>query len=108
MGLTVTKSAGIDNQPQRLGQFLVAVVDIQFDASYPTGGETLTASMIPGMNKILAVLPFVDASGRAFYFDPTASKLKAFQDAGAAAAFAEVPNATNLGLTIPKVVVLGF
>ena len=81
------------------------VVEITFDSSYATGGEALTAADC-GMSSIVQLLAH-ENSGRVFEYDYANSKLKAYQDAGAAAALAEVPNATNLATVVTRALVIG-
>jgi hypothetical protein len=67
----------------KFGNGFVVVADVAFDASYPTGGEALTAQQFG-----LAVLDFVlpsPAAGYIFEFNHIASKLKAFNPRAAIA-----------------------
>lgn len=50
MAVTVTDIA----PPQSVGQYKEKIVDILFDSSYPTGGETLTAATL-GFTEVLAM-----------------------------------------------------
>lgn len=44
MALTFTKASAVKNQPQKFGQVNVAIVDVDFDDSTPSGGEAVTAA----------------------------------------------------------------
>lgn len=58
----------------------VAIADITFDNSYPTGGEYLDPSVF-GFGTIVLCLP-QSGSGYAFEFDHTTTSLKAYRSAG--------------------------
>jgi len=60
----------------KLSNLFAAVADVNFDSSYPTGGEALTAKQF-GLNALVFVLP-APAAGYMFEFDHANSKLKAF------------------------------
>ena len=79
------------------GNKRVRVVDVDFDSSYPTGGESLTAADL-GLSVVDIVIPS-PKSGYVFEYDYTNSKLKAYwadYDAGADGALIEVGNGTDL------------
>lgn len=46
MGLAFTSIADVKNQPQKFGQMNARIVDVDFDNSYPTGGEAITEADI--------------------------------------------------------------
>jgi hypothetical protein len=81
--------------------------DVLFDASYTTGGMSLTPAML-GLTRISRLEADTSSDGRVFWYDQTPQKLKAFQSAGSAAALAEVPNATGLSLTLTRVTAYGY
>lgn len=81
------------------------LVKITFDASYPTGGEALTAADC-GLTTIDEFLAHA-AGGRVFEYDYTNAKLLAYQSAGSAAALAQVPDTTDLALVVTRALVIG-
>ena len=85
-------------------------MDVDFDSSYPTGGESLPASDL-GLSVVDIVLPS-PKSGYIFEYDYTNSKLKAYYadyDASADGALIEVASTTDLsGVTGVKLLVMGI
>ena len=78
--------------------FYVRLVEVDFDSSYPTGGEALTDTNCGLNDDNLYVFPF-PADGYLFEYDRANQKLKAFyfdyNNASDGAAI-EVPDTTNL------------
>lgn len=75
----------------------VYICDVDFDASYPTGGESLTPANV-GLQQFDLVLASNDA-GFVFEFNYTDNLLLAYyadNDAGADGALIQVANATDL------------
>lgn len=73
------------------------VYSIDFDSSYPTGGEAVTPDNV-GLTRIDHAI-IAPRLGFVFSFDLATSKIKAFQGDNtnaAAAPLIEVPNATNM------------
>lgn len=82
---------------------------IDFDSSYPTGGEAVTAANF-GLSTILAIIPAgTDDSANAYRmsFDKTNSKLLVYSQ-GAADAGDEVANTTDLSALEFYALVLGY
>lgn len=100
----------VDNKKRHAtkSQFYV-IVDVDFDSSYPTGGESLTPDSV-GLGKIDFCLASPTA-GYVFEYDYTNEKLKAFYadyDAVADGALIEVANEGDLsGVTNVKVIIFG-
>lgn len=69
MGLTITKIRRVN-----AGSCKVGVFDVDFDSSYPAGGESLTAANL-GFNTVDLVI-CAPKSGFSFDYDYTNSKLK--------------------------------
>jgi len=46
VALAYTDVSAIKNQPQRFGQLNARIVDVDFDSSYPTGGEEVSESAL--------------------------------------------------------------
>ena len=104
------------------GNKKVRVFDITFDSSYPTGGESLTASDL-GFKKIEQFIPHgpaVDSDGTGgtnaapVHYDYSTSKLQAFQqeDPGATGGdeiqLPEVESTDSLANYLVRVTVVGF
>jgi len=91
------------------GNKRVRTVDIAFDSSYPTGGESLTASDL-GLSVVDLVIPS-PKSGYVFEYDYTNSKIKAYYadyDATSDGALIEVANTTDLsGVTGVRLLAMG-
>ena len=102
MALTVTnngKSPGWNLRP--------VLVEIAFDSSYPTGGESLTAADV-GLSEIEAV--FVESQdGLVFAYDYANEKLLAYEAGTASAGLDEVDSAQDLsGVTGLRALVFGY
>ena len=87
----------------------VVVFDVDFDDSYPTNGETVTASSI-GLRNI-DLLMASPTAGYVFEYDYSNSKLKAYYadyDAASDGALIEVANTTDLsGVTDVRCIAIG-
>lgn len=100
MALTISRVTGADHVA---GNKRVKIRDITFDSSYPTGGESLTASDV-GLKKIYFVRGSQvknsdGTSAHSVVYDYTNSKLVAHQFDGSAAgvqSFEEVANTADL------------
>ena len=96
MGLSVTEiSASTVGDRRRL------VVDITFDASYPTGGEPVDAGVF-GLTTVEEVDAATDGT-RLFVHDTANQKLMVFTGLGTQAA-----NATDLSAVVARAVIVGF
>ncbi len=88
----------IDIREQTIfGDKQVVIFDVDFDSSYPTGGESLPATDL-GMSNIDILIP-TPKSGYVFEYDYSNEKLKAYYadyDASSDGALIEVANTTNL------------
>lgn len=113
MALTVAKVTGADYVA---GNKRVKVRDITFDSSYPTTGESLTASDV-GLKTIEQVLPH-GLAGNSDGTEPTlavdvrydhsTSKLQAFETAGTVdTAHKEVTSTTDLSAFVVRVTFIG-
>lgn len=104
MALTVTQL----DVTQTAGGFREAFATVTFDSSYATNGLAFDpTTLFPGIQIVYQVTGTVTNGGRIVQYDATNKKLKAFQNAAGAGAFAEVPNATNLSTEITTVRVVG-
>lgn len=99
MAVTVTDVC----PPQSVGQYKEKIVDITFDASYPTGGEAIAATRF-GFNEILTV-QIENATGdavRTTRYSRATGKLLAY-----APGDAEVADTTDLSAVTVRAVVRG-
>jgi hypothetical protein len=84
---------------------------VDFDASYPTGGEALTSANLGfGDSSTRLVVIALQAGGYTFEYDRANAKLKAFYydyNNAADGAALEVPDTTNLS-TVTGVTLLTF
>lgn len=96
MALTITK---VTNR-QSIGNVVVEICDVQFDDSYPTGGEAVLASDFE-MSAILVVLAAVRAA-QTFEYVASTGKIIVYDADGA-----QVANAVDLSGTTTRVVVYG-
>lgn len=104
MALTVTPKSNFV-----IGDRRAVIADVDFDSSYPTGGEPLTAVNL-GFTSRADLVIAEPAAGYTFEFDHTNSKLIARQGDNANAAAApsvQVPDTTNLS-TVTGVRVLAI
>jgi hypothetical protein len=77
MALSITTSSnGVDYPSGVIGDLKYKVIEITFDSSYPTGGESLSASDIGFDQIVLAQIEPTD--GMSFAYDYTNSKVKAY------------------------------
>lgn len=61
----------------RLDSYNVAFVNFTWDATYPAGGEAITANSV-GMGTIIGVIPMGNPGGAVYAWDAANSKLLAF------------------------------
>jgi hypothetical protein len=89
-----TVNAPILNGPAGSVRMIVGTVD--FDSSYPTGGEVFDLSVI-GAKSLYALMP-LPKGGYVFEWNGnvTAPKILAYRQTAATSALVEVPNGTNL------------
>ncbi len=89
------------------GDLRVACKRVTLDASYPTGGYTITPAQLglPGGRCMFADTASVNdgvASDVAAFWDPSTNQLKAYTNAG------EVANATNLATQVVQIMAYGY
>ena len=80
---------------------------IQFDDSYPTGGESLTAGDL-GFTDIHAVMIDTETSGYVAQYDYSNSKVEVYEAGADGAALDEVANTTDLSAVYIRVVAFGL
>ena len=97
--MALTASSGEVNFEQKRRTVLV---NLAFDNSYPTGGESLTAAQV-GLSVIEWMYVIGGSEGYHFQYDTTNSKVKVYSTAAT-----EVVNTTDLSaLTSVKAVFVG-
>lgn len=64
-------------QPGTFDNYRMNLVNFTFDATYPAGGEAITANQL-GLGTVVAVCPLGNPGGATYAWDGTNSKLKAF------------------------------
>lgn len=79
---------------------------IQFDSSYPTGGESLTAGDL-GFKSLHVILCHGEDSGYVPQYDYTNSKMAVYEAGADAAALDEVADTTDLSAFYIRVVAYG-
>lgn len=108
MALTVSRN--YQRESVGLDQFRVNIVDITFDSSYPTGGESLTPAQCGMDSEILAVLPELGDTGYAVRYDRANEKLMAYMGDNNNASdgpLIEVADTTDLSTLDVRIVVIG-
>ena len=93
----------------KMGNAKGSIVDVGFDSSYPTGGESVTPEQC-GLNVVNMVLA-EPGGGYNFQYVRSTSKLKAFyanNDGAADGPLIEVADKTNLSTVTTRVFVLGW
>lgn len=92
-----------------IGNMRMIIATVDFDSSYPTGGESLTPTDL-GLNNIEFIMAEPN-SGYVFQYDHTSQKLKAYYgnyDQSSDGALTEVANTTNLSsVTGVRVIAIG-
>lgn len=110
MALTLTKIAAFTSGNKRH-----RVYDVTFDSSYPTGGESLTASDV-NLRKIEQLIVHGPATatrggttGVLATYDYTNAKLQAFWgNAGTASVLPEVTDTTDIATQICRITAIGY
>lgn len=108
MALTLAQTANTPGTaPINGGAVQFVPVKVTFDASYPTGGEAVTAGSF-GLSSIYAVLPAVDLTGTwiAFYV-PAAGTTGGKLFAIVSATGAQVASEADLSTAVFNFVVIG-
>src|SRR5579872_5897776 len=80
--------------------------DITLDNSYPTGGYSITPSLL-GFSQVRAVIVNSHTGGYVYEYDIVNQKLKAYRQTAATGALVEVPNTTSLTGIIVHIFVIG-
>ena len=101
MAVSVARSTGVPGPLMSLGGLRAVVVDITYDSSYPTGGETLTAADV-GLGEILfaqmtpAIKSDTTAAVLPYYHVATGKIITYWGNAGSASILPETTDTTSL------------
>lgn len=106
MALTVASinSDGLDADVW--GRTRVRIVDVTFDNSYPTNGESFAPSDV-GLHEIDAVIVTGDTGGYVVQYDRANEKLVAYEAGADGAALDEVANTTDLSSVTITAIAIG-
>jgi len=107
MALTITVPGNASDMAGVPGNNKYVIKRIQFDSSYASGGESLTATQL-GLESIHMIIIEVEDSGFVGQYDYTNSKV-ALYSAGADAedGLDEVANTTNVSAVYARVLAFG-
>ena len=108
MALTITTPGAASVGPAIAGgtPSKFTIKRIQFDSSYPTGGESLTAGDL-GFTAIHAVMIDTETSGYVAQYDYSNEKVEVYEAGADGAALDEVGNTTDLSAVYIRVVAYG-
>jgi hypothetical protein len=114
MALALADVAAVAGPLYSIGNLKCVVKDVTFDASYPTGGESLTPADV-GLTVIVAAWPSVALHSTpttavgVVYNAATAKLIALYATANAAnVAFAEATNTNDLSAFTARMVFLGY
>ena len=97
-------------QPAKIDQLRANLVDFTWDATYPAGGEAVTANQL-GLGTILAVIPLGSPAGCTYEWDSTDSKIKVYwadYDAVADGALVELTDVDLLDGVVLPLLAIGY
>ena len=108
MALTITTPGAASVGPAIAGgtPSKFTIKRIQFDSSYPTGGEALTAGDL-GFTAIHAIMIDTETSGYVAQYDYSNEKVEVYEAGADGAALDEVGNTTDLSAVYIRVVAYG-
>tara|TARA_R100001082_G_scaffold23708_2_gene11581 strand:+ start:1168 stop:1500 length:333 start_codon:yes stop_codon:yes gene_type:complete len=109
MALSITTPSGAHTGPAVSGgtPSKFTIKRIQFDDSYPTGGESLTAGDL-GFTDIHAVMIDTETSGYVAQYDYSNEKVEVYEAGADGAALDEVGNTADLSAVYIRVVAFGL
>lgn len=103
MALTLARVATQKHQPQAIGTLRTVLIDVTFDASYPTGGESLTPEMV-GLVGILGGFPVSWTAAHAGYTVRLAGdRVLVYDDEGD-----EIADTTDLSALVLRLLIVGY
>ena len=107
MLLSLTTPSGATEGATIGGASKFTIKRIQFDSSYASGGESLTAANL-GMTAIHIVIAQAEDSGYVAQYDYTNSTLALYEAGADAAALDEVANTTDVSAVYVRVLAYGL
>ena len=107
MALTIASPSNARDTTGVPGDMKYVIKTITFDSSYPTGGESISATDV-GLESIALVMFSADKNGFVFQFDYTDSKIVIYS-AGADAedGLDELANTTNASAVVVRAIFYG-
>jgi len=107
MALTLTTPSGATEGATIGGASKFTIKRIQFDSSYASGGESLTAGNL-GMTAVHIVIADGEDSGYVPQYDYTNEKLAVYEAGADAAALDEVASTTDLSAYYVRILAYGL
>jgi len=108
MAVVITVPNGAADVPGVMGNMRYRIVTVTLSSSYPTNGESLTATDL-GFERIAMVVVGSDANTGGYIpqYDYTAEKLLMYEAGADAAQLDEVANTTDLSAEVVRIAVYG-
>ena len=106
MALTLTVPGNASDVVGVPGNNKYVIKRIQFDSSYATGGEALTATTL-GLESLHIIMCEAEDSGYVAQYDYSGEKLAIYEAGADAAALDEVGNTTDLSALYVRILAFG-
>ena len=107
MALTITTPGNAMDVVGVPGNNKYVIKRIQFDSSYATGGEALTATTL-GFENLHIMLCSSEDNGYIAHYDYSGEKLALYEAGADAAALDEVANTTNVSAVYVRILAFGM
>ena len=107
MALTITTPSNAMDVAGVPGNNKYVIKRIQFDSSYATGGESLTATQL-GFESIHIIICETEDSGYVAQYDYSGEKLALYEAGADAAALDEVADTTNVSAVYVRILAFGL
>ena len=106
MALTLTVPGTASDVAGVPGNNKYVIKRIQFDSSYATGGESLTATQL-GLESLHIIICEAEDSGYVAQYDYSGEKLALYEAGADAAALDEVADTTNVSAVYVRIIAYG-
>ena len=106
MALTISVPGNASDMTGVPGNNKYVIKRVQFDSSYVTNGESLTATQL-GLESLHMMLVSMENSGYVPQYDYTNSKIALYEAGADGAILDEVANTTNVSAVVVRVLVFG-
>ena len=106
MALTITSPGNASDVAGVPGNNKYVIKRIQFDSSYATGGEALTATTL-GLESLHMIIIEVEDAGYVAQYDYAGAKVALYEAGGDDAALDEVANTTNVSAVYARGLAFG-